>query len=217
MIEKMKDKQRLQRLEIASNNHLRELLQSIEAAAAHPGALVYMTALKLPYQLGTMNPLLLSSLDLFTHLQIARIYMTQTVASAVDFLEFVKTAYPFPIKEVRTFPGWLFTDPNVLQQDHKFTLFARQQGITHSVLYEKTDDMIFWTLKNFFYEGQRQMDQPLSEDHLLSDLINFLFFHNNHRSLVTLDGKTPIQKLHSFEGYDRLSTFDPYEALHISR
>jgi hypothetical protein len=65
-------------------------------------------------------------------------------------------------------------------------------------------------LQRYFFEtGVRTRGTQEDDEALLVDLQQFLFFHNNHRSLPTLEGKTPVDKLRSFDIYRNLKTFDP--------
>lgn len=206
-------------LEKAGKMQMRNLIVRIRLVAPVPGKLLYVTAKKLPFELDEMEPVMLSSLDVTTHLQIARIYMTSSLAAATEFLDFITAQYPFPIDEIRTYPNWLFSDSSLVQARHRFTSYAAQKGIRHSILLDPSDDPIYRIVKNFFFGSVFERSLvPFTQERLMDEVINFLFFHNNHRSLPTLGGQTPIQMLQSFAEYRHIEHFDPYaptRSLHV--
>jgi hypothetical protein len=203
-------------LEMIGTLRMNDLTEKIRLTAPLPGKLLYVTAKKLPFELDGMEPVMLSSLDVCTHLQIVRVYLTTSVASAAEFLDFVAERYPFPIDEVRTHPNWLFSDPAVVQARHRFTLYAARKRMNHTLLLDAADDPIFPIVKNFFFGGMfHRTILPFSQERLLGEVTNFLFFHNNHRSLPTLGGKTPIQVLQSFPEYQHIRLFDPYGSAYL--
>ncbi|MEX0736186.1 MAG: hypothetical protein WD182_02010, partial [Bacteroidota bacterium] len=143
--------------------------------------------------------------------QVARLYLTTTVGSSVEFLDFLSRKFPFPISEIRTSGNSPFTNSTKLQANHPFTSTAAAQGILHSVVPDPREDDLLSILSKLtfggFFEGSIDYS---AEQRLMRELINFLFFHNNHRSLPSLGGISPIQKLKLFQGFGHLHVFDPY-------
>lgn len=194
-------------------NHMRRLSTSLNEIAPKPGYLVYLEAKKLSYRLNDMTPIIYSAIDVCTHLQVARLYLTMTIASSLDFLDFACQKFPFRIAEVETPLGLPFTNSSILQAHHRFTSAAAERGILHSITPNRSEDEVLSVISKLTFGGILEGSvEPASEQKLMRELINFLFFHNNHRSLPTLEGKTPLQKLKSFVGFERTHTFDPYES-----
>jgi hypothetical protein len=200
----------------ALQEQMEKLTERIQLTAPVPGRLVYIAARLLPFQLYGLPPILLSSLDGCTHLQLARVYFTQTAASAIDFLEFIRNEYPFSIREVRTYAHQLFCASGQ-QHVSRFTSYAQQLGIGHSVFQDKQDDILFLYLSTMFFEPDDQFVEPVGEQDLIQRLSSFLFLHNNQRSFSTLNGRTPVQRLQMFHGYEHIEVFDPFAVLKVSR
>jgi hypothetical protein len=201
-------------LQSAGMAQMADLALTQHQVAPKPGSLVYVDAQPLPIRMKDFNLVVFSAIDLCTMLQIGRLYLTSTVASSVDFLQFMIEKYPFLIEEIRTPADGLFMNSSTPQPNHHFTALARQHGIFHSMTFQPNEDRLLNVMgKYFFTTGNESQSEQPSESKLLNDLINFLFFHNNHRSIPLLGGKTPFQKLTSFESFDHLVWFDPYEAI----
>lgn len=194
-------------------NHMRKLSISLGELAPKPGFLVYLEAKTLSYRLNDMTPIIYSAIDVCTQLQVSRLYLTMTIASALDFLDFSCQKFPFRISEVETPLGLPFTNSSILQAHHRFTSAAAERGILHSITPNRSEKETFSAISKLTFGGILEGSvEPTSEQKLMRELINFLFFHNNHRPLPTLEGKTPLQKLKLFVGYERIHTFDPYES-----
>jgi len=76
------------------STRVKRLTLTIDAMAPEPGSLVYLVAEKLASGSQELNPSVFSAVDACTHLQVARLYMTWTFASAVDFLSFACEVFP---------------------------------------------------------------------------------------------------------------------------
>lgn len=191
--------------------YMNSLAMMIETAAPRPGRLVFVDTKELSFRLNEFNPVVFSAIDVSTHLQVARLYLTSTAGSSVDFLDFISRKFPFPILEIRTSGKSPFTTSTTLQANHLFTSTAAKGGIMHSVSPNPQDDELLSIFTKLTFGGYFEGSIDYSaEQRLVRELINFLFFHNNHRSLPSLGGISPIQKLKLFEGYGHLHVFDPY-------
>ena len=205
-------------LHSAAMSQMSELICAIHEIAAEPGKLVIVDVKRLSYHWDGWQPILFSAIDICTHLQIGRMYLTPTQASTIDFLEFLTAQYPFSIHEIRTNADPLFISPVSLQTDHQFTIEAKKKGIFHSVVLDPADHPIVRVVSKYLFGGafEGNLDEA-SKESVMAGLVNFLFFHNNHRSLASLGGLTPLQKLNSFHGYEDIPWFDPYRPLEISK
>lgn len=198
-------------LHTAAMTQMNELINSIQRIAPTPGSLIYMEVKPLSYRWSGWQPILFSSFDICTHLQIARMYLTPTYASAIDFLNFIWERYPFRLKEVRTSADQIFINPVSLQSEHQFTSEAKRLGIFHSIVLDPTNQPILRVVSKYTFGGtfEGNIEQP-TEENVMAALVNYLYFHNNHRSLASLGGMTPLQKLKTFEGFEGVLSFDPY-------
>jgi hypothetical protein len=199
-------------LHSAAMAQMHELMNSLHSIAPKPGSLIYMEAKPLPYHWKGWQPVLLSSIDICTHLQIARIYLTATYASAIDFLNFIWERFLFHITEVRTHADPIFLNAVAMQSEHRFTSEAKRLGIFHSIVIDPMSQPVLSVVTKYFFGStfEGNIKEP-TEENVVAALVNYLYFHNNHRSLASLGGMTPLQKLKSFEGFDGILAFDPYQ------
>jgi len=195
----------------AGPSRVKRLTLAIDATAPEPGSLVYLFAEKLACGSDELNPSVFSAIDACTHLQVARLYMTWTFASAVDFLSFAGELFPFQIRRVRTLASGPFYRPTIPEGNHEFARIAQDHGISHSLITDAPRDELYQVVSKLVFQGifDGQADRQ-AELRVVKALADFLFFHNNKRLLPSLGGKTPLQKLNSFAGYDRLRYFDPF-------
>ncbi len=187
------------------------LASMLNRLAPKPGALVYLDSANLSIQLGDLRPTVFSAFDACTHLQIARIYLTDSFASAADFLEFARRKVPFGISRVRTAlkdPFWI--DP-LVSPIQRFTSHLEAQGILHMVVADRSQDDFFSVFDHltFIHQAGSSNRSPAIPE-LVGDLIAYLYFHNNNRAMASLKGKTPLEKLKSFPGFEAIQSFDPF-------
>jgi hypothetical protein len=189
----------------------KRLASTIDAIAPEPGSLVYLLAEKLALSRDELSPSVFSAIDACTHLQVARLYMTWTFASAVDFLLFARDLFPFQIRRVRTLASGPFYRPSIPEGNHEFARIARDHGVGYSLITDTSRDEPYQVVSKLVFHGilESPVDRQ-AELRMFKALADFLFFHNNRRSLPSLGGRTPLQKLNSFTGYDRLRYFDPF-------
>ncbi|MBM4159557.1 MAG: hypothetical protein FJ217_00510 [Ignavibacteria bacterium] len=187
-----------------------QIAAAIDTIAPRPGAMVYMMARPLANPRGDLQPVVFSALDVNTHLQVAQLYLTLTFASAVDFLEFAREKYPFPIAHVRTPAEEPFSNSASNGRALEFGRLAEERGIHHTAMKDPSNEQLFILLSRLTFGGLLAGSVNFhSERVLVRDLMNFLFFHNNHRSIPSLAGKTPLQKLKT-TGCHHLRAFDPF-------
>jgi hypothetical protein len=197
-------------LQSAGSIHLKEIKRDILERGPEPGKLVLVHALQISRPSSTFDSVILSAMDLHTHLQVGRMYFVSSLAATIDFLYFLEKAFPFPIEEIRTDDHYLFAPGGVSQQEHRFTLAAHQVGIRHSI--RDIHDMSVESLLRwyFFRDGRHEISETSIDEAALPDeLDKFLYFHNNHRSLPTIGGKTPVERLRSHKAFREFETFNP--------
>ena len=189
--------------------YLDALTLAIEEAAPKPGRLVYLQAKKLAMRLNGLEPVLFSALDVNTHLQVARVYLTMTRAAAVDFVESAAQSFSFPILRVRSLAEAPFA-PSAGNSVCDFTSAMNARGIEHSVLRNPSSDALFSLLTKLTFGGVPEQPLPTaSKDGLQAELGRYLFFHNNYRKLPWLGGKTPLEKFNASRKSSKLRFFDP--------
>lgn len=195
-------------LQALGSEQFHRLMADMRRDAPVPGALVLTEVFTFPAPSGVESALF-SSIDVRTHLQAARLYFLSSNAAAADFLDFLVTMFPFRVQEVRTQPHPLFSGPTRSGAQHPFTPFAAHRGIRHSVSASSSDDDARKVLRQYFSTQRMTFDETGPQDQMPEDLRRFLYFHNHHRSLPTLGGKTPLRTLQSFPGFDHVVSFDP--------
>lgn len=202
----------------AAMSRMVDLIKAINEIAPEPGTLVYVEAKRLSYNWDGWRPILFSAVDVCTHLQIARMYLTPTHASAIDFLQFLVHHYPFQLKEIRTNGDPVFINPFSTQSEHQFTAEAKKIGIFHTIALDPMNHPIMRVITKYVFGGAFEGSvEETSEEKVITGFVNFLFFHNNYRSLASLGGLTPLQKLNSFQGFENIIWFDPYRPLELRK
>jgi hypothetical protein len=190
---------------------LEHVVATIDRLAPRPGVLVHVCAHRLAIRISGFEPVVFSAIDANTLLQVAQVYLTTTTAAAVSFLDFVKQSLPFEITCIVTSREKPFVNSKGPELQRDFSAMARQMGVTHTVMHAPMDDTLFVLTSKLTFGGISEgLIANTTEGELQRELAHFLFFHNNYRSVPWLGGKTPIQKLGSFDGFSPIDAFDPY-------
>ena len=181
--------------------------------APKPGAVVYVDVSPLPVLLSGSRAFVFSAFDACTHLQVARIYLTDSLTSVADFTGFIQVKFPFSISRIRTAtmePFWIEPLTATVQ---RFTNHLAAQGILHVLVSDRSQDDLFSLFDHLTFVHQAgSSHRPPVISQLVGELIAFLYFHNNNRTMVSLNGKTPVEKLKSFSGNEEISSFDPFSS-----
>ena len=184
---------------------------SVDIVAPTPGFLVYLESSRLSNQVNEVEPMVFSAIDANTHLQIARLYLTSSFASAIDFVEFVLSRFPFPILQFRPADEAPFYVSSDLPTHQRFSEFLQARMVHHSVMSRPLHDELYPHLSKFTFARMAAGSlNKISSDELMDGLTSYLLIHNNYRELPALQGRTPLQKLHSFERFQQLYSFDPF-------
>lgn len=188
-----------------------QLAPTVERIAPRPGYLVYVETANLSRRLNTMQPVVYSAFDAATHLQVARIYLTNTYASAVDFLEFAIKKFPFPVAQIRTPAESPFYVIKNLPAQQRVSDYLRAQGVVHSIMNTPSRDELFSVLTKLSFGSIAAASiDGFPWQKIMREFINYQFFHNNDRTFPSLQGRTPLQKLKSFKGFEHVHSFDPF-------
>lgn len=191
--------------------HMQKMVSTLDEAAPKPGLLVYLKARTLSVKLNGLEPVVFSAVDACTFLQVAQIYLAPTTAAAASFFEFANESFPFTLRHIRTRNQRPFYHAAGDGSYHDFTEMVGERGCSHSLLTTASQDPLYAIADKFTFGGIVEGSiAGTSEGELQRDLLHFLFFHNNFRSIPWLEGKTPVQKLSTFETFAGWHSFDPY-------
>jgi len=157
-----------------------------------------------------------AAVDECTHVRIGKIYGRHSTLSALDFIQFIITVFPFPVRYIHTPLDSVFTSVATSRsRTHAFTQNLRRLGIKQYVP----------TLKQYasklYNERLKKFDAPdgflaLNYNHI-SDaertLRNYLLDYNNKQPREAIGKITPLKKLHGFEQFNDIKQFVPYQQL----
>jgi hypothetical protein len=189
--------------------YLRKIAPAIDEIAPKPGVLVYVQAKKLPVRISGLKPVVFSAIDVSTHLQVAQAYLALTTAAAVSFVDFAVDRFPFPLSHIRTRDQIPFHTASARASRRDFTAMMARRGYVHSVIGDPSRDVLFFITSRLMLGGGTEGSLvPANDDALQGELRRFLIFHNNYRCIPWLEGKTPVQKLKTFAGFEHIHTFD---------
>jgi hypothetical protein len=183
----------------------------VDLVAPTPGFLVYIESTRLSSQVNEVEPLVFSAIDANTHLQIARLYLTASFASAIDFVEFALSRFPFPVLQIRTNDQAPFYVSSNLPTNQRFSGFLQAHMVHHSIMSRPLNDELYPNLSKFSFARMAAGSlNKISSDELMDGLSSYLLIHNNYRELPSLQGRTPLEKLHTFGRFKQLYSFDPF-------
>jgi len=190
--------------------HLQRIASTLDEIAPTPGLIVCLYARPLTFRLNGLEPVIFSAIDCSTQLQVAEAYHSLTTAAALLFIDFVAQTFPFPISQVRTTAERPFHNPAGPDFHRDFSALVAERGLIHTLVSDPSRDALTSITSKLVFGGISEgTSLHLSTQGLQAQLDHFLLFHNNHRSVPWLDGKTPVQKLRTFEGFSKLRSFNP--------
>jgi hypothetical protein len=190
--------------------YLKRIASAIDQVAPSPGRVVYLHATKLAMRLSGLQPVIFSAIDANTQMQVAQANFAMTSAAALSFVEFAARSFPFPIGEFKTRQAAPFHNPDDHRPHRDFATLVGEQGYVHSFVQSHSSDALFSITSKMLFRGSSVGQAfPASAYELQRDLTQFLFFHNNFRFVPWLEGKTPIQKLRMFKGFEGFHSFSP--------
>jgi hypothetical protein len=193
--------------------HLEQIALAIDEVAPKPGLLVYVAATKLALPLNGLDSVLFSAIDVATHLQVAQAYHSLTTASAVAFVEFAADLFPFPISQIRTPAEHPFHNGQNQATQRDFSVLIGRKGYIHSPVVDPSRDALLSLSSKLHFKGLASGCFTHTSAHdLQREMGQYLFFHNNYRTIPWLGGKTPLQRLRSFEGFSHVHSFSVFEA-----
>jgi hypothetical protein len=190
---------------------IRRMISTLDETAPKPGHLIYFKAKNLSVELNGLQPVVFSAVDACTFLQVAQIYLAPTTAAASAFFDYSQGKFPFVLSAVRTRNQRPFYHATGERSYHEFSEIIGEKGCSHSVITNLSQDPLYEIAGKLMFGGITEGSfVGVTEAQLQRDLIHFLFYHNNFRSIPWLGGMTPLQKLASFEGFSSWRLFDPF-------
>ncbi len=153
-----------------------------------------------------------TAIDDSTQMRISRAYKNLSINNTADFLKLIIEKYPFKIKKVLTPDTLIFKS---LQLENEINTILIEQP---SELLKKAE------IEQQFYSADDESDNLLKITDLITheymDLefeyiedINryfekYLSKYNNHEKNEYLSGLTPLQKLRTFDGFQKINYFE---------
>lgn len=182
----------------------------LDKYASYPGVLVYLESKQLQHPWYGLQPMLFTCIDLFSLLQTARLYLTHTIASAIDFFDFAMSSFPFRVQKVCTPPDrWLLHGP-FAGATNRFSEAATARGVVHSMTSEPLTSVIVNEVRPYLFDGLLEsLLQDSGETDINAHLRSFLLVHNNYKSLPTIGGVAPVQRLRECPEFHDVLSFDP--------
>ena len=148
--------------------------------------------------------------DECTHLRVGKIYGKHSTLSALDFIQHIIMAFPFPIHYIHTPLDNAFTSVTLTRsKTHAFTQNLRRLGIKQYVPTRRK------FASKLYYKRIKSYDAP---DGFLSltynqiadaerTMKNMLTDYNNNQPRKEINFITPLQKLRQFEQFGSLEHF----------
>ncbi|MCX6135599.1 MAG: hypothetical protein NTU47_17465 [Ignavibacteriales bacterium] len=190
---------------------MQNIVSTLDEVAPKPGHLVFLRAKDLSMNVNGLQPVVFSAVDACTFLQVAQVYLAPTTAAAASFFDHALETFPFVVSHVRSRNQRPFYHAAGDRSYHEFSEIIEEKGCSHSIITKVSQDPLYGIADKFMFGGIVEGSiVGASEGELHRDLVHFLFFHNNCRSIPWLGGRTPLQKLAAFEGFAGWRSFDPF-------
>lgn len=155
-----------------------------------------------------------TAVDECTHVRIGKIYGRHSTLSALDFIQHIIMAFPFPVHVVHTPLDNVFTSvATARSRTRAFTQNLRRLGIKQYVPTRRkyASELYFKRLRTFDSADaflQLKYNQVQDAERTLH---NALYDYNNKQPRPELNRITPLERLRSFEQFHTLEQFDPNE------
>jgi transposase len=181
-----------------------------------PGDRVIVFVKPFEKQIGKQKYFYYAAIDECTHLRIARIYARHSTLSALDFVQFMLTSFPFPVHYIHTPLDNAFTSIAMSRsRTHAFTQNLRRLGIKQHIPTRKQSQ------SKLYAERIRRFDSPevfiafQFNSHTDAERMvnNYLQDYNNNQPRREIGMMTPINKLRTFEQFKEIKDFDPKNEL----
>jgi transposase len=187
-----------------------EKLRELNANPIMPGHVIQLGVLPISVPLPFSHVVQYTALDSVTRLRIVKFYKTHSTLNALDFVQHMREAFPFPILCVQTKIDTVFTSiSNPGSKSHAFTANLESMGITHIVVMRgglvrnRKIDRAHRLDVNEFYKTNTSWEPSL----LVKKMQVFIDDYNNVRKASELGNKTPTEVLRSYSPYKTVKQF----------
>lgn len=178
-----------------------------------PGDRIVIFVKKFEHPIAGMWSYYYDAVDECTHLRVGKIYNRHSTLSALDFVQFIITAFPFPLRYIHTPLDNAFTSvAHSRSKTHAFTQNLRKLGIKHHIPTRRQfNSQKYHEWQKTFDAKEAFLKQPFNSITEAEQAIHeFLRDYNNNHPRVEKQHTTPLQKLQEFEQFKNLQIFDPY-------
>lgn len=177
-----------------------------------PGDRVIIFVKQFEKPVGKQKYFYYTAIDECTHLRIARIYARHSTLSALDFVQFMLTSFPFPVHYIHTPLDNAFTSIAMSRsRTHAFTQNLRRLGIKQHIPTRKQSQ------SKLYAERIKRFDSPeafitfqfnayVDAERMVN---NYLFDYNNNQPRKEIGMMTPLNKLRTFEQFNDVKEFHP--------
>ena len=151
------------------------------------------------------------AVDECTHLRVGKLYGRHSTLSALDFVQAIITAFPFPIRYINTPIDNAFTSVAVSRsKTHAFTLNLRRLGIKHHVPTRKQSQSVAYIERLMTFDSHESfLALPFNTVKDAERTVNnYLHDYNNKQPRKEIGLMTPLDKLRSFEQFNFVESIE---------
>jgi transposase len=181
--------------------------------ALFPGDRIIVYVKQFVHPVGGQTYWYYAATDECTHLRVGKIYPRHSTLSALDFVQHIIMAFPFPIHFIHTPLDNAFTSVTMARsKTHAFTQNLRRLGIKQYVPTRRK------FASQLYYKRIKSFDAPdgflALQYNQFADvertLRNMLSDYNNNQPRKEIELQTPLQKLRQFEQFKSLEHFEAW-------
>jgi transposase len=199
-----------QRTSAAAEETNGDKLRDAYANPMVPGHVIQIGVLPVAVPLPFSHIVQYTALDSVTRLRVVKFYKTHSTLNALDFVQHMREAFPFPVLCVQTKIDTVFTSlAHPGSKSHAFTANLEAMGMTHIVVTRgglvrnRKIDRAHRIDMNDFYKTNVQWEPAM----LVKKMQAFIDQYNNVRKASELGNKTPTEVLRSYTQYKAVKQF----------
>jgi transposase len=175
-----------------------------------PGHVIQVGVLSVSVPLPHSHIVQYTALDSITRLRVVKFYRTHSTLNALDFIQHMRNAFPFPIVCVQTKIDTVFTSiVNPGAKTHAFSANVENMGMTHivvkrgGIVRNRKVDRSHRIDENEFYKTNTEWEP----EELVKKMQAFIDGYNNTRKASELGNKTPAEVLRTYGEYKKVKQF----------
>lgn len=177
-----------------------------------PGDRVIIFVKQFEKPVGKQKYFYYAAIDECTHLRIARMYARHSTLSALDFIQFILTSFPFPVHYIHTPFDNAFTSIALSRsRTHAFTQNLRRLGIKQHIPTKKQSQSKLYSERIKKFDSPEAFisfgfNTPIDAERMIN---NYLMDYNNNQPRKEIGMMTPLEKLRTFEQFAEIKEFLP--------